>query len=342
MTPPEQAVEETPATRALVASDNPRPDITAPDTGTGDVIAPDAAELSERDAPAPETAAPPGGEDAAMAERAVQEPDAPETDGRRTGRQAGRAPRRNRGRDPPRQAQDMAAMTPDETVSPLAPEPEPSQSPVTIEEPDVTEPEQPEIPVAPEPDAAETAEPPETITAEPREDGSGQAVTRSLRPPKERPTDLALGAPDAAQQQGAQTGRASGTIESPLTTYKRTGIDPFATGSSGSSGASLGASGFAGSRNPGNARTTNYAGQVLVRLNRFPPVNRAVRGMARVSFEINPDGTVAWVNILASTGSRRSGAPPRRRSGARPPSRPRHKAPAEGWCLPISASDTMN
>jgi len=325
MTPPEQAVEQSPTTRAQVASDNPRPDITAPDTGTGDVIEPDMAEPAERAAPAPdapETAEPPGGEDDAMADTAVQEPVAPETEvAALEGRPDARAAAT--GAESPEVTRELAAMPPAETVAPVAPEPSPS--PVTIEESDVTEPEQPEMPVAPEPEEAPLPATAQTTTAEVPEDGVGQAVRQSLRPPKARPTDLALGVPKAARKQGAQTGRAGGTMESPLTTYKRTGVDPFATGSSssiGGGGTAAAARGFSGSRNPGNARTTNYAGQVLVRLNRFPPVNPAARGAAQVSFEINTDGTVAWVKVLRSTGSpeiRRAAAAQVRRAAPFPP-----------------------
>jgi TonB family protein len=152
----------------------------------------------------------------------------------------------------------------------------------------------PEITVASVPDDAEI------LAAEETGDLSGAAVTTSLRPPKARPSAAALATPEAGPQQGAQTGRAAGVIESPLTTYKRTGIDPFASRRSGARSSVVG---LQGAFNPGNSSTTNYAGEVLVKLNRAPPVFPSAQGTAQVSFEISPDGTVAWVNILSSTGS---------------------------------------
>lgn len=83
-------------------------------------------------------------------------------------------------------------------------------------------------------------------------------------------------------------------IDSPLTTYSRKGIDAFTR--SGNSNRS-------GGRGPGNSNVTNYAGRVLVHLNKAPPVYVSVRGFAQVFFEINPDGTLAWVDIVDSSGS---------------------------------------
>ena len=291
VTSPEQAIEETPTSQAQVASDNPR-NVTAPDTGAVDVIEPDAAEPSESAAPAPETAERSGGEDDSVADVAVSQPVEPDTEAVAAEGAPEGTPDENP--DPAEaRASEVASVSAAETVSSVAPTPDPSPNPA-IDEPELQQPVLPEITVAPEPDD------PEALTAEESEDESGSAVTSSLRPPKERPSVVALGEPDGVQQQGAQTGSAPGEIESPLAAYKRTGVDPFA---SGGGGARSGTTGFSGSRNPGNARTTNYIGEVLVQLNRSPVVHPSARGTARVSFEINPDGTVAWVSILGSTGS---------------------------------------
>lgn len=200
---------------------------------------------------------------------------------------------------------NVTMVTTAETASLSSPETDPSPSTASIPEPDMPDPEQPSDP--------------ETEAAEAREVASGSAVTRSLRPPKERPTQPVPGMPDAVQQEDAERAGATGTIESPVTSYKRTGIDPFAAIRST---AGRGATGFSGSRGPGNASETNYAGQVLVRLNRFPAVRPSARGVAQVSFEINPDGTVAWINILSSTGSpdiRRAASDQVRRAAPFPP-----------------------
>ena len=253
------------------------------------MIEPDAAEPVESAASAPETAERSGGEDDTMADVAVSQPVEPDT-------QAVAPVGGSDGTPLPAESEttEMAALSPAEIVEPVAPASDLSPSPV-IREPDVQQPVRPEITVAPEPDD------PEALTAVESEDGSSAAVTRSLRPPKERPSAAALGVPDAVRQQGNQTGSATGTIASPLTNYARTGIDPFAAGSGG---ARSGTTGFSGSRNPGNARTTNYVGQVLVQLNRSPVVYPSAQGTARVAFAINPDGSVAWVSILGSSGSR--------------------------------------
>ena len=289
VTSPDQVIEETPTSRAKVASDTPQ-DVTAPDTGTVDVIEPDAAAPSGDDASASDTVERSGGEDASVADVAVSQPAEPETaifapDG---------APDEN---PRPAEARAAAAAPPSsaETIEPVTPTSEPSPGPTLIEEPDVQQPVPPQITVAPE------AEAPEVLKAGESEDASGSAVTTSLRPPKERPSAVAPGVPDGEQHKRDETQSVAGTMESPLTTYKRTGIDPFAAAGGGARSRTTG---FSGSRNPGNANTTNYAGRVLVHLNRSPPVYPSAQGTARVSFEINPDGTVAWVSTRGSASSR--------------------------------------
>ena len=271
VTSPEQVTDEIPMTQALVASDTPQ-DVTAPDTGTVDVVEPDAVEASANKAATPETSGPSGGEDDRIEDIAVLTPLEPDTEA------------------------ETPEGTPNETPGPVEPEiveaaPVPAPSPSAAIRPDP----EPQQPVLPETTAAPEPDEPETLTAQDSDDITNSAVTTSLRPPKQRPSEAASGV-----REGARTGRASGTIESPLTAYKRTGIDPFA---SGSGGARAGATGFSGARNPGNARTTNYVGRVLMQLNRAPVVYPSAQGTAQVSFAINPDGTVAWVSILAKSGS---------------------------------------
>jgi TonB family protein len=306
VTPPEPVTEAPPTTQALVASDNPR-DVLAPDTGSVDVVEPDAADPSGSDEPvseiAPDTAEPAGGEDDTVADAPVLTP--PEAETRAD------APERTDVENPdpaePMES-DAAPLSTAETVQPVAPAPAPAASPALIPEPEVLQPDPSEIAVAPAPET------PETLTAEDSEAETGPVVTTSLRPPRERPSMAAAGVRD-----GAQSGRLNRTIESPLTSYRRTGIDPFA---SGRGAARSGATGFSGSRNPGNAISGNYAGQILVQLNRFPAVDPSARGSAQVSFGINPDGSVAWVNILSSSGPpniRRAAAAQVRRAAPFPP-----------------------
>ena len=89
-------------------------------------------------------------------------------------------------------------------------------------------------------------------------------------------------------------------MESPLTAYLR-GEDETESWDSG--GDMSGGLGFRDSPGIGNAYTTNYAGRVLVHLNRAASVPVSEEGFARVMFEINPDGSLAWVDVLNSSGS---------------------------------------
>ncbi|WP_299663232.1 cell envelope integrity protein TolA [uncultured Ruegeria sp.] len=124
---------------------------------------------------------------------------------------------------------------------------------------------------------------------------SEQAVVVSKRPrlPSQRP---------AAEPQNTLDGfrnfdnlrNPEQVVESPLNLYNREGLDPFRT--SNSRNQSTG-------RGVGNSNTTNYAGQVLIHLNQTPVVYVSVRGFAQVFFEINPDGSLAWVDIVDSSGS---------------------------------------
>ncbi len=187
---------------------------------------------------------------------------------------------------------DDAPTAPDTEILAAEGAPDGTTDPVTTEtvidtpEPAPVEATQPDIVIASLP------EDPEILAPEDTETESNSAVARSLRPPKERPSAEALGVPDGTEQPRV----ASGVIESPLTAYRRSGVDLL-------SGSRSGGTGFSGSRAAGNATATNYAGQILLRLNRAPVVYASERGSARVSFQINPDGSLAWVRVLASTGT---------------------------------------
>ncbi len=265
VTSPQPVTDVTPMPQALVASDNPQ-DVVTPDTGTAKVTEPDSAEPSENNAPAPASANPSGGEDETNANIAGLQPVEPDT--------------------APEEPQGAADASAEPTASmAVADAPGPAIQP----EPELLVPEQPDITVASLPDD------PEILTAEESSDGSLSAVARSLRPPKERPSAEALGV-----QPGVQSGNSSGVIESPLTAFKRSGVNLLAYGG----GSRSGANGFSGSRASGNSSTTNYVGQVLVQLNRSPSLYGALSGTAQVQFQINPNGTLAWVRVIRSSGSR--------------------------------------
>ncbi|WP_298853097.1 energy transducer TonB [uncultured Ruegeria sp.] len=135
----------------------------------------------------------------------------------------------------------------------------------------------------------------ELPTADAESDESEQALVSSLRPRLRglSPKPALRGALDPSSS-FENLRFPEQTIESPLTTYQRQGVDVFRQ----SSGATR-----SGGRGPGNSDTTNYAGQVLVHLNRAPIVYVAASGFARVFFQIDPDGTLAWVDIVESSGS---------------------------------------
>ena len=215
---------------------------------------------------------------------------------------------------------DIAMIAPDAPeATPQPPEgtedaaPEPAEETAETEvlpEPETATTETDEAALAPTPEA------PENVIAADDPDLAASAVTRSLRPPATRPTAELLGVPDNPPAQASRTP----TYESPLTAYKRDGTDLTALGRVGN--ASPGD--FGGSGGQGNAGTTNYAGRVLMKLNRGPRVDNQATGMARVYFQINADGSLGWIRILDSSGSSgiRSAAQDQVRSAApfpRPP-----------------------
>ncbi|WP_171211608.1 energy transducer TonB [Ruegeria sp. HKCCA5426] len=271
--PPVEAPEEpheVPVSEALVASDNPQ--VTpSPDLGDAEVVQPIATEPVEPDVAETENTS--EGDDAASQEVDETPPVEP-----------------SEVVETPEGAPDVVATQ----VEPVEPEPQqlaalpsPEVAPVLEVSP---------VPVVPleneavEPDLPTSAESPDDTG-----ETSDLAVTSSIRPQRPERTP-------APQRQGVQGGARdfsalrfpSQEVESPLTTYRRRGIDAFTSGNTGSR---------SGGRGPGNSNTTNYAGRVLVHLNRAPVVFVSARGFAQVFFQINPDGSLAWVDVVDSSGS---------------------------------------
>lgn len=193
---------------------------------------------------------------------------------------------------PPETAAEPPIGTPEATAPVEAPS---AEAPVS-EEPEQlaalppvlpeAQPVETETPIEPVPDTSET---PQLDT------GSEQAVTSSPRPrlPENRPEQPTPGALDGYRD-FENLRFPQQEVESPLTAYSRSGRDAFRQSRSGTR---------SGGRGPGNSDTTNYAGQVLVHLNRAPLVYVATRGFAQVFFEISPDGTLAWVDVVDSSGA---------------------------------------
>ena len=265
---PEPEPAEVPVSEALVASPDPK-QVYAPDTGASTVVQPEAPkpEVTEavdqsegEEAASDDTTATPPVEPDTVAETPLGSPDA-----------------------------STAPVTPETEQLAALPPPAPTAVPVIPLEREAIDPEIPDTPVEPVPedtDSAVTND--ETGTSE-------QAVTASIRP---RLPDR----PSSTEPKGTVNGSRNfenlrypeQLIDSPLTVYRREGVDAFKR----SSGRNQ-----SGGRGPGNSDTTNYAGEVLVHLNRAPIVYVAARGFARVFFEINPDGTLAWVDVIESSGS---------------------------------------
>ena len=297
---PEPAPAPEPAdattSQALVASESPQ-QVTTPDTGTAQTVPSELAgpiTPATAEAPQPTTVEPVGAQESAVVEPTLAPPPGTDT--------VTEAPQGEPDRP------DAASQTP--TVSPSTPIPSvvapvPSiaeipvvpSAPVVSLQPSEIEPDTPLTAI--EPELAPTQDPIEPVETEPSE----LAVTTSLRPrlPTQKPSSAPEGLPDGARDNTETRLAPSELIESPLTAYKRGGANVF--GQQGS-GAQSGRQGFGTSRAAGNSDVTNYAGQVLVHLNRTSPVPVSGRGWARVFFQINPDGSLASVDILDSSGSR--------------------------------------
>lgn len=257
---------EVPVSDALVASSDPQK-VTSPDVG------PASAELT--DVPPPE----------------VTDPVALTQETREASDQADETPKvQPTAETPPAQVEEEISPVSDATDEPeqIAALPAPSL-PISPEIQSPAEAEVPDIPVeAPEVESQENEESPEAGTA-------GLAVTTSIRPRLPDQTDQSASREIVGRPESFDNLKfPDQEIDSPLTTYRRKGIDAFTRG---------GGTTQSGGRGPGNSNVTNYAGRVLVHLNRTRPVYVSARGFAKVFFEINPDGTLAWVDIVDSSGS---------------------------------------
>ncbi len=273
-TAPEPEPAEVPASDARVASDDPQ-QVPSPDTGTAEILQPTATEPPQPDAPEGED--PP--EDSA--ETAATPPVEPDTV---TETPVGTAD----GSAAPVQAETAVAPS-NASAAKIAPASEAAAVPVVpLEQAAIV----PEIPL-------ETAEPvpdePDAAASDEETGATDLALATSPRPRlrEERPTSTLKGLPDGLND-FSNLRNPTQLVESPLRTYQRDGIDAFRQRNSGSR---------SGGRGPGNADTTNYAGEVLVHLNRSRVVYVKDRGYAQVFFEINPDGTLAWVDVVNSSGS---------------------------------------
>ncbi len=301
VTAPEPA--DAPTSQALVASANPQA-VSAPDTGTAQIVQPETTEPPAPDTsetPEPATQSPVGAEESAVTDaRLAPPPGTASVTAVPQGQPSG-------GEEPSgAPAQNSAVSTP--TDLPSAPVPVPPVAvtsvtpsvPVVSLEPAEIEPEAPPATFEPEP------EPSQESSEAPEAGPSGLAVATSLRPllRPERPSSEPDGIPDGSSEQDFARLAPSQLIESPLTAYKRDGTNVF--GGQGGRARSAG-QGFQSSRGPGNSDVTNYAGLVLVHLNRTPPVAVSGRGWARVFFNISPDGTLASVDIIDSSGSEEIG-----------------------------------
>lgn len=297
---PAPPVEESPApeppiTRALVASDNPV-NTRTPDLGTATNAQPDAAEPPEptiTDAPEPEALEPPESAARASPEAAVSQPAGSSVASEPAETPAG-APAE------PRAVAAIATAT-IPSIAPV-PTPETQQEPTPVPG-EVTA----ALPVAPvsvpsvvavEPSFDETVAPnladtptepvPETPAAAATDGepgGSELALRSSVRPKARAPVPEAQSTPE-----GENGSEPRVVLDSALTLLRR-------------EGALSGGSSQNGSRAPGNASVTNYAGRVLVHLNSIPKIKNRARGTAVVSFEINSDGSLAWVTVSRSTGT---------------------------------------
>ncbi|MCA0873153.1 TonB family protein [Seohaeicola saemankumensis] len=286
--PAEPDRAEIPTSEALVASARPER-VFAPDNGSSRVIQRDATGPATPDkagSPQPDTVAPTGGDDGTETKTTATPPVTPAT------------------------GTDQPAGTPEATVDTVAPAPPVAPQPAPQSQAVAALPEAvaPVPPVSPTLDPAailvapvdsETVEPsPETPETDP--DGSALAVVASPRPRprQDRPAEPARGAPDGVTDYSDL--KNPPLIESPLAAYLRGQGDLEVRQNAATQSGGVG---FRNSRGPGNSDVTNYAGQILMHLNRAPAVRVSAHGYARVFFEINPDGSLAWVEVIDGTNS---------------------------------------
>lgn len=162
---------------------------------------------------------------------------------------------------------------------PVTPSSDPDAIPVIVGDLEPAEPVPSEaiVAITPEPETVEQAEDPSGVT-ELAVLASPRPQARTSRPSASAAARLGYNPPPILFP------------ESPLVAYAR-------DGNLSNWGSTL------GSGSSGNATVTNYAGQVLVHLNRVPSRRFGSRATARVLFEINPDGSLAWVDVIDSTGT---------------------------------------
>ncbi|MEM9912536.1 MAG: energy transducer TonB, partial [Pseudomonadota bacterium] len=309
--PPEPEEAEPPTSNALVASANPQrtyaPDTgiietgqrsTIGETGTDDPGAPNPEAVQptegEPGAPSETTSAPPLPSEAAQNPPEGLPDGATEAEAQETETASEITPDAA-----PEAIQERLAALPSPSVpSPSVTAPvTPSAIPVIPLDTSEVEPEDPQ----PTPDTSLENPKPEPVEPEETVDLAAAAVLSSPRPRLRQSRDAPEppGLPDDPQSLREYLRDPNRVIESPLAAYRRDGVDPFLRGGGGNRGGN----GFQSARGPGNSDVTNYAGEVLVHLNRSRKVAVSERGWARVFFRINPDGSLAWVDILDGSGS---------------------------------------
>ncbi|GAB5435281.1 TonB family protein [Falsiruegeria mediterranea] len=283
---PEEA--DIPTSQALVASPNPQ-QVVSPDIGDATEVAPEPTEPVEQAADNAEEVGPQEGTDVQQDITPPLEPDtvveAPAAPPIQSVTEAEEVlPEPTEATEP----EQVAAVEPQAAAEPV----ETSNVPVVPLETD---------PVLPESTEQVESIDPEVVEAPDAETGSALAVAQSIRPrAPSRPTSPTPPRDDTPDRlfDSARNFDAlrfpEQAVESPLATYQRKGVDAFAAANVGAQPSSRGG---------GNSDTTNYAGRVLVHLNNAPTTHVPGRGYAQVYFEINPDGSLARVNIVDSSGS---------------------------------------
>ncbi len=287
-TPPEPDTADEadiPTSQALVASPDPQ-QVESPDIGDATEVSPEPAEPVEQTSNIAAEVSPQQGTDSQQdvtppldPETVVETPAAPPVESVTEADEVFAEPTEST------EPEQLAAVEPQAAVDPV----EESTVPVVPLETDPVLPESTEQVETIEPDVVEVPD---------DNAGSALAVVRSVRPrAPSRPSQPTDDTPDRLFDSARNFDALrfpEQAIESPLATYQRKGVDAFAD-------ANVGAQ--PGARGGGNSDTTNYAGRVLVHLNKAPTTHVPGRGYAQVYFEINPDGSLARVNIVDSSGS---------------------------------------
>lgn len=183
---------------------------------------------------------------------------------------------------PPPAPQPDATTDPQQRAALAAP-----ADPVAPVEREAIDPETPALTVEPDPPN------PEEVRSE--TDSSDLAVVASPRPRRPDRQPVAQTAPQNDNSTEFGELLSPPLIESPLAAHLRGEAELVVRQEGGS--------GFLESGGSGNSDVTNYAGRVLVHLNRSLTVRATAHGAAWVHFVINPDGTLAQVGIVDSTGS---------------------------------------